>query len=79
QPYIHDIIVTIFYNKKQYKFCIFFQRHLYLPSNQCVAGVNGAPIAGDLLVVACGKRYDVQNMNGLAETQAADLAARRYM
>ncbi|KIK60928.1 hypothetical protein GYMLUDRAFT_167209, partial [Collybiopsis luxurians FD-317 M1] len=79
QPYVHDIIVTVFHQSKLYKFHTFFRRHVHLPRNRCVVGVNDSLIGGDLLIVACGKEFDVRNMKGSMEMQAADFAVRRYV
>ncbi|KAF8228314.1 hypothetical protein L208DRAFT_1227186, partial [Tricholoma matsutake] len=55
QPYIHDGIVTVIYQKKETRFHIFVKNHKRLRSNRIVKGwKNGASWKGDILVMRKG-------------------------
>ncbi|THU95288.1 hypothetical protein K435DRAFT_859673 [Dendrothele bispora CBS 962.96] len=77
QPYVHDIVVTLTYRRKVYKFRVFFKRHKLLPTNKSIRALCNVDVDGDVLVVACGKEVDVRNMRGKEEGRAADLAVKR--
>ncbi|KAH7874201.1 hypothetical protein F5879DRAFT_1067459, partial [Lentinula edodes] len=78
QPYIHDSIVKVVHRGKQYKFRVFFKRHKLLPTNQAILQLAGAPMDGDVLVVACGTKVGIRNIRGRLETRAADKAVKRF-
>ncbi|KAJ3899334.1 hypothetical protein F5879DRAFT_811088 [Lentinula edodes] len=78
QPYIHDSIVKVVHRGKQYKFRVFFKRHKSLPINQAILQLIGAPMDGDVLVVACGTKVGVKNFRTRLEARAADKAVKRF-
>jgi hypothetical protein len=77
QPYIHDIAVSIFYRRKEYKFLIFFKRHKLLPINQSIRQLANVDFEGDLVVVAMGNKVGVRNLRGGDEGRAATHAVQR--
>ncbi|THU83948.1 hypothetical protein K435DRAFT_688532, partial [Dendrothele bispora CBS 962.96] len=77
QPYVHDIIVTTVYRRKSYKFRVFLKRHKNLPLSLSIRQLADVDVGGDIMLVACGKKVDIRNMCGRAETRAADQAVRR--
>lgn len=79
QSYIHDILVTITYRGRLYKFQVFFKRHQYLPNNQTIHNLCGGVMEGDVLLVACGKKVTVRNMRSGIEDRVADLAIQRFV
>ncbi|THV00403.1 hypothetical protein K435DRAFT_854751 [Dendrothele bispora CBS 962.96] len=79
QPYVHDVVVSVTYRRKAYKFRVFFKRHKLLPINQAVRQLAGIDVEGDVLVVAVGKKVNIRNLRGREENRAADLALRRLM
>ncbi|KAJ3806106.1 hypothetical protein EV368DRAFT_48836, partial [Lentinula lateritia] len=77
QPYIHDVILTIRYCGKSFKFLVFFKKHKLLPPNETVRNLQGECMNGDVLVVACGKRVSIRNLRSGLEDRAADRAIKR--
>ncbi|THU76232.1 hypothetical protein K435DRAFT_655195, partial [Dendrothele bispora CBS 962.96] len=77
QPYVHDVIVSVIYRRKPYKFRIFFKRHMLLPKNRAIRELTGVDIEGDVVVAAVGKKVDIRNLRGGIETKAADYAVVR--
>ena len=77
QPYVHDIVVSVTYRRKVYKFRAFFKRHTRLPINQAIQNLAGVNLEGDVLVVACGKKVEVRNLRGRDERRALDIAMHR--
>lgn len=78
QSYIHDVTVTIHFRGMNFRFLVFFKRHILLPANQAVQAAGGGLMEGDVLVVACGRNVSIRNLRGLVETRAADQAVIRY-
>ncbi|KAJ3847059.1 hypothetical protein EV368DRAFT_51853, partial [Lentinula lateritia] len=78
QPYIHDSIVKVVHRGKQYKFRVFYKRHKLLPTNQAILQLAGAPMDGDVLVVACGTKVGIRNFGSRLEIRAADKAVKRF-
>ncbi|KAJ3752217.1 hypothetical protein EV360DRAFT_88962 [Lentinula raphanica] len=77
QPYIHDTVVHIRYNRNIFTFLVFFKRHKRLPVNVSIRKIGGKAINGDVLLVACGTKCSVRNMRSGVEDKAADLAIKR--
>ncbi|KAK7443824.1 hypothetical protein VKT23_015605 [Stygiomarasmius scandens] len=79
QPYVHDVVVTIIYRNKTYKFRVFFKRHKLLPINRAVRRLCGVNVEGDVLLAAVGKTVEIRNLRGGDERRAADLAVKKLM
>ncbi|KAK7448104.1 hypothetical protein VKT23_013862 [Stygiomarasmius scandens] len=79
QPYIHDVVVTITYRNKTYKFRVFFKRHKLLPINQAIRRLSRVSVEGDVLLAAVGKTVEIRNLRGGDERRAADLAVKKLM
>jgi hypothetical protein len=77
QPYVHDSVVTIQHRRKNYTFRIFYKHHKLLPVNQPIQALDGLAMEGDVLVVACGKKVAVRNIQNNREIRAAENAVRR--
>ncbi|KAJ3736234.1 hypothetical protein DFJ43DRAFT_990276, partial [Lentinula guzmanii] len=78
QPYIHDCVVKIGHRRRQFTFRIFYKRHKFLPVNQAIQALAGVAIEGDVLIVACGKKVAVRNMQNRLEARAAEQAVKRF-
>ncbi|KAJ3915357.1 hypothetical protein F5877DRAFT_81915 [Lentinula edodes] len=77
QPYVHDVVLTIRFRGKSFRFLVFFKRHKLLPPNRTIQSLQGGHMNGDVLVVACGKRAPIRNLRSGLEDRAADRAIRR--
>ncbi|KAJ3766152.1 hypothetical protein FB446DRAFT_654206 [Lentinula raphanica] len=77
--YVHDVIVNINYEGKNYTYRVFFRRYMTLPANQPIRNLAGPNVRmeGDLLVVGCGKRVEVRNLGGRQDLLAMREAVRR--
>ncbi|KAF9065528.1 hypothetical protein BDP27DRAFT_1180507, partial [Rhodocollybia butyracea] len=79
QPYIHDLMLTIYYEGVLHKFKVFFKRHKYLAVNQSIQHLGGGRMEGNVLLVACGAKVSVRNLRSGMEDQAADRAMKRHV
>ncbi|KAF8219485.1 hypothetical protein L208DRAFT_1339743, partial [Tricholoma matsutake] len=79
QPYIHDGIVTIIYQKKETCFHIFVKNHKQLRSNRIVKGwKNGASWKGDILVMRKGLVHEFVGFHG-GDAALADFTVKRLV
>jgi len=79
QPYIHNCLVTVQEGFHEYRFMVFFKRHVLLRKNKCLSTlVRGvAPICkGDVLVMRLGSLAAYVNMRD-RDTILADWLVRR--
>ncbi|KAJ3715648.1 hypothetical protein C8R42DRAFT_645553 [Lentinula raphanica] len=77
QPYLHDTVVTIQYGGRVFTFLVFFKRHKRLPVNVPIQNIGGKVMRGDVLLVACGTKVSIRNLQSGLEDKAADRAVKR--
>lgn len=65
QPYIHNCLVTVYEGIHEYRFMVFFKRHVLLRKNGCLSMLLQGPVShlkGDVVVMRVGSFAAYVNM-----------------
>ena len=79
QPYIHNCLVTVHESVHEYRFMVFFKRHVLLRKNKCLPTLLQGSVSilqGDVLVMRLGSVAAYVNMRD-RDTILADWLMRR--